>query len=150
MNVPEPIKGAGRCPSCGSRKVRRVPIPDTRFYATELEACCNCDAAWEPFDPAKLLDADIPRSSFVEPCNNCAFRPDSPEQRDTQKWRELMEQLKQGDGFYCHKGVPIDPASENGFQYPVDRQGKPIAHKLRLCRGYLNMLSRQLEKGEQA
>jgi hypothetical protein len=49
------------------------------------------------------------------PCDNCAFRPGSPEQADTAKWKELIAKLRAGGTFHCHKGVPIAPESEDGF-----------------------------------
>jgi len=46
-------------------------------------------------------------------------------------------QLRAGGAFHCHKGVPLDPEGEDGFDYPKDRP-----EKLRLCRGYLNALGK--------
>lgn len=153
------VAGAGRCPRCGSRSVKRVSKVGTGFYADILEACQNpaCDAVWEPIDTKLLLDARLPKtSSFTEPCDNCAFRHGSFEQSDPERWRKLMADLK-GDpddpygaltagGFYCHKGVPIDPAGEHGFAYPtkiVEIEGQAIEiqdrAKLRPCRGWLRM-----------
>jgi hypothetical protein len=127
--------------------VQRLAAPTSDFYSREIEVCLNCKVIWETFDPAHLLDKDMPTtSSFLEPCSNCAFRPGSPEQKDAGAWCQLVEQLKRGASFYCHKGVPIDPASEDGFAYPQDANGNKLQHKLRLCRGYLNMLSRQWDK----
>jgi hypothetical protein len=84
-------------------------------------------------------------SSFKEPCDNCAFRPGSPEQKDKARWAELMASLKENGRFYCHKGVPIDPKSEHGFAYPtklVCKELHPTAttedvKRLRMCRGWL-------------
>lgn len=59
-----------------------------------------------------------------------------PEQADTEEWKKTIASLKAGGGFYCHKGVPIDPSNENGFAYPEDGRNP---RKMRLCRGYLNM-----------
>ena len=143
------MKGAGRCPRCASRKVVRSEFPTELcgdFYARTLEVCGNCRAVWEPFDPADLLDHDDPSSSFREPCGNSAFRSDSPEQRDPETWTKLMDGLKQGDGrFYCHKGVPLDPAGEDGFAYP-----KHQPSKMRLCRGWLAMWGARMDKQIQA
>lgn len=147
---PSKVKGAGRCPKCGSRKVRSATIPKTGFYASAVESCVNCKAIWEPFDPSQLLDADLPRtSSFKEPCDNCAFRPGSVEQKNPEKWAELMASLKGGGRFYCHKGVPISPGSGHGFEYPTKPVSKELApgamfedvKKLRMCRGWLKMWS---------
>ena len=141
---PEPVKGAGRCPKCASRRTIRSKCDDprvTNFYSATLEICPNCKAIWEPFDPAQLLDPHIPTtSSFKEPCDNCAFRPGSVEQSDPKRWAELMADLKKHGSFHCHKGVPIDPDNENGFAYPTDRK------KLRLCRGWLKMWGARMDR----
>lgn len=85
-----------------------------------------------------MLDEGERLSSFKTPCDNCAFRKGSPEQRDPEKWQSLRDAVGYGTGrFYCHKGVPIDPENGVGFAYPKD--GKD-PKKLRLCRGYLNQL----------
>lgn len=134
------VRGGGRCPKCASRRVATIPVPPTEFYATTLEACLNCKSVWEPIDPAQIWDPDDPLCSFREPCGNCAFRPGSPEQADTAKWRELIASLRNGASFHCHKGVPIDPTDENGFAYPKNKA------KLRLCRGFLDMWGRTIAK----
>jgi hypothetical protein len=140
------IKGADRCPRCGSRKTSRAPFPTEEygnFYARVLALCLNpaCKASWEPFDPADLLDDGDPTSSFREPCDNCAFRAGSVEQSNPAKWAKLMSELKVNGAFYCHKGVPLDPASENGFAYPLHKRSK-----MRYCRGWLKMLSTRMDK----
>ena len=141
------MKGADQCPKCGSRKTADINQAITGFYAGEIRVCGNCGTAWEPFDEVALLDAGDPLSSFVEPCDNCAFRPGSTEQSDKDKWQELMTSLKEnGSAFYCHKGVPIAPGSEDGFAYPRDDAGRPVVKKLRICRGYLRMLKKNLGK----
>lgn len=152
------VKGAGRCPKCASRKTIHVSPPAEllgKFYADKLEVCVNCKAIWEPFDPVQLLDADRPTtSSFREPCDNCAFRPDSVEQRDPEKWAELMASLKSGGRFYCHKGVPIDPTGPHGFAYPTKAVSEELCpgvkhedvKRLRMCRGWLRMWGRQFDK----
>ncbi len=133
------MKGADQCPRCGSRAwiEPRVPSPG-RFYSDDARGCRNCGTLWEPFAVADLVDQDEQLSSFHHPCNNCAFRKGSPEQRDPEAFANLRAKLGwHGASFYCHKGVPIDPQNENGFAYPKD--GKD-PRKLRLCRGYLNQL----------
>ena len=127
------------CPKCGSRAVAYDPTMTAAGYGPGLAVCNNpaCHTMWEPFDPAQIWDKDDPLCSFRAPCNNCAFRPGSPEQEDTAKWRELIAQFKAGATFYCHKGVPITPTAEHGFAYP-DEGKNP--RKLRLCRGWLNGL----------
>lgn len=140
------MKGADQCPQCGSRKWMEPKAegidPPSDFYADNVRCCVNCQTIWEPFDPAQLLDPNRePLGAFNHPCGNCAFRKGSPEQRDPQGFARLRSQLGwHGASFYCHKGVPVDPLDPDGFRYPRDAGGKPITHKLRLCRGYLNQL----------
>jgi len=141
--MPEPIKGDGRCPKCASRKTARAEQPVTAFYSRTLEVCGNCGAAWEPIDRTLIWDPDDPYCSFSKPCDNCAFRPGSAEQQDVEKWKETIASLKAGGQFFCHKGVPLDLTPEgDGFAYPRDAKGDVIVRKMRLCRGYLNMLKR--------
>jgi len=130
--------GRGRCPVCLSTHVIAAPTPDglREFYGRELVVCL-CGAAWEPVDEAGIWNREDEMCSTKEPCDNCAFRPASPEQADKEKWNSMIEKLKTGQSFYCHKGVPIDPGGEDGFKYQ-----KHNRNKLRLCRGYLNALGK--------
>jgi hypothetical protein len=138
------MKGADQCPRCASRKVVDVFHPSPKgFFADTIRGCVNCQTVWEPFDPADTVDPEERNSAFLEPCNNCAFRPGSPEQQDVEDWKKTMASLKAGGRFYCHKGVPIDPKNKNGFAYPEDGKNP---RKLRLCRGYLNMWGAMMDK----
>lgn len=128
------MKGADQCPKCGSRRWSDVDQQVTDFYSAKLRVCGNCATAWEPFNQSDLLDDDDRYSSFKHPCDNCAFRKGSPEQRDKEGWESKMISMSFGNSFHCHKGVPVSPDSEIGFDYPADR------NKLRLCRGYLNSI----------
>lgn len=146
------MKGADQCPRCGSRRWADIENTVADFYGRTLRVCGNCRTAWESFDQADLLDADDRYSSFLEPCDNCAFRPGSHEQRDREEWKSLIERLGwpgdfPGAGrFYCHKGVPLDPEyhhGDSGYAYPVDAKGKYVTKRFRLCRGYLKVLGRK-------
>ncbi|MDH7973719.1 hypothetical protein QH494_16120 [Sphingomonas sp. AR_OL41] len=141
------MKGADQCPRCASRKWGDVEQAVTGFYAVSLRVCGNCATAWEPIDPAAIFDADDPLASFSEPCGNCAFRPGSPEQANTAEWKKTIAALKAGGNFYCHKGVPVTPGSEHGFDYP---EGGKNPRKLRLCRGFLNTLNKRFGRFEVA
>lgn len=147
--IPRHLRGSTKhCPKCGSSRVGYDPTLHHEGYGPGLASCLNCHALWEPFLPSQIWDPDDPLCSFKEPCNNCAFRPGSHEQADTEKWKRTLDSLKCGGVFYCHKGVPIDPDAENGFAYPhraivIEVDGKqiekqvPNARKLRMCRGFL-------------
>lgn len=129
-----------RCPKCGGTAVSFDPALTAHGYGPGLATCRSCTAVWEPFDMAQIWDPDDPVCAFREPCNNCAFRPGSPEQSDPEKWRDLIAKLRGGAHFYCHKGVPIEPGTEHGFAYPKERA------KLRLCRGFINAWGRWRDK----
>lgn len=152
--TPAHLRGSTKhCPKCASSKLTYGPNLKLRGYGPGLAVCRNCETMWEPFEPEQIWDATDPHCSFKEPCNNCAFRPGSPEQADPEKWKTLIDQLKCGASFYCHKGVPIEAGAEHGFAYPtrtvaLDVEGVPRTEKqmsdikkLRLCRGYLNALT---------
>lgn len=124
-----------QCPKCASRAVFVAADMEFEGYGPGIATCKNCKAIWEPFDPAQIWDTTDPVCSFKEACNNCAFRPGSNEQADREKWIAMLQSLRQGASFYCHKGVPIEPGAEHGFAYPKNRE------KLRICRGYLNALT---------
>ena len=135
-----PIPGTGQC--CPKGKSGRVVVHDTtdltdvKLYGRRIATCTDCRTAWEPIDESLIWDRSDPCASLSEPCENCVFRPGSPEQADTAKWKEMIASLRAGAAFHCHKGVPIEPGSEHGFAYPTDRR------KLRLCRGYLTALGK--------
>lgn len=123
-----------RCPACRARDFFDREIPPLssghHFYGPAIRTCRRCGAQWEP-EP-EPVDRLAPLDAWSAPCDNCAFRPGSPELEDVAAWRATLDSLRAGGGFYCHKGVVIDPASEHGFRYPAD------ATQLRLCRGFLN------------
>lgn len=140
-----------QCPKCGSRTVAVDPGAKVAGYGPGMATCANCKTIWEPFDPEQIWDKSDAHCSFKEPCNNCAFRPGSNEQRDRAQWKTMIGQLKKGGQFYCHKGVPITSDAKYGFAYPTktvrsDIAGPAAPHevedirKMRLCRGYLNAL----------
>lgn len=138
----KPVPGShGRCPKCKNTTVKSEILPKevAQGYGPELALCASCGAIWEPIDEGQIWDESDRYCSLSEPCDNCAFRPGSPEMEDKAKWRDLLAKLRAGSRFYCHKGVPIEPDAENGFAYPHKPDGTPNEKRLRLCRGYLNV-----------
>lgn len=148
------------CPACGSNAIVVVARPDVpenlrRLMSADYQFCCDCGAMWEPFPETYARDPVC-----AAPCDNCAFRPGSPEQQDKAGWKSLMASLKpQDDGkwgrFYCHKGVPLDQARPGNFLFPrrpVLIDGKPLRKadgtfatvedttRMRVCSGYLRMM----------
>ncbi|MEJ0046984.1 MAG: hypothetical protein WDN04_13345 [Rhodospirillales bacterium] len=118
----------------------------------EVGLCLVCESVWEAF-PALYVDDPV----CAEPCDNCAFRPGSPEQQDKEKWRALIESLDPNNApehhffagrFYCHKNVPIDlKAGPGNFLFPkrkVKFQGSETeiadTRRMRTCSGFLRMV----------
>lgn len=157
-----PWKPQPQCDSpCNSFDVVRLkagelPAP---MENCEHEFCRRCGAIWEAFPAEGRIEDPV----CSEPCDNCAFRPGSPEQQDRAGWKRLIETLKpDADGiptgrFYCHKGVPIDMKKGPGnFLFPqkaITSDGEPILEpstglsvmtedtaKMRTCSGFLRMV----------
>jgi hypothetical protein len=157
-----------RCPVCRSRHVILMPaatFPAASEIDCDWQGCRVCLAVWEPFPASYVRDPVC-----AEPCDNCAFRPGSPEQADPERWKALIESLKPDpDGFFtgrffCHKGVPIDMAKGPGNylfpRTPVLMDGEPVRNpdgsvvtmedtrKMRTCSGFLRMFWARLRKWE--
>lgn len=154
-----------RCPACRSSRLHTLPAAGLRPFGVEVDwqGCLDCAAVWEPFPSVYVRDPVC-----AEPCDNCAFRPGSPEQADPARWRELIDSMKPGpDGyftgrFYCHKGVPIDMTKGPGnFLFPqksITMDGEPLRNpdgtivttedvsKMRTCSGFLRMFWSRLRK----
>lgn len=149
-----------RCPACRSTRIVDMPTASLTHFdgvTCDWQGCRDCKAVWEPFPPVYARDPVC-----AEPCDNCAFRPGSPEQADPEGWRKLLESLKPDASygyftgqFYCHKGVPIDISKGPGnFLFPrtpalID--GQPVREdgaivttedvaKMRTCSGFLRMV----------
>jgi hypothetical protein len=155
-----------KCPACGSRRIKYLQAADfpSKFEIDcELGACLECKAIWEAFPPSYVRDPVC-----ADPCDNCAFRPGSPEQRDPVQWKAMIEKLKP-DGeqfftgrFYCHKGVQIDMTKGPGnFLFPTKpilMDGEPIKlddgsiatmaddRRMRVCSGFLRMFWARIRK----
>jgi hypothetical protein len=159
------------CPACRSRSIAVIKATDfppdivkDAGIDCDWHTCLDCKAIWEPFPPLYVRDVVC-----AEPCDNCAFRPGSPEQRDPERWAELMVSLKaagyDGQGwFYCHKGTPIDMSKGPGnFLFPkrpLTIDGDPVRNpdgtikmiedtsRMRTCVGFLRMLWARRAKAE--
>jgi hypothetical protein len=157
------------CPACRSRRVIDMPqadFPGQFKIDCDWQACLDCRAVWEPFPAVYARDPVC-----AEPCDNCAFRPGSPEQADPEKWKAMIDSLKPESSsgyftgrFYCHKNVPIDMTKGPGNflfpQKPVTMDGEPVRNpdgtivttedisKMRTCSGFLRMFWARLRKVE--
>jgi hypothetical protein len=158
------------CPACKSRDVKRIPLTEMPTALAEtarcdIECCQTCRAIWEPLPVAGYIEDPV----CAEPCDNCAFRPGAPEQRDSDKWREMIASLKPDSDswftgrFYCHKGVPIDqgkgfgnflfpkkPVTVNGEVLLDPATGNSVMtediSRMRVCSGFLRMFWAQAKK----
>jgi hypothetical protein len=159
-----------RCPACGGKRLAMILREQlTTFEAkSDYQCCLDCRALWEPFPASYARDPVA-----AEPCDNCAFRPGSPEQQDPEAWKQLMVSLKPGGDeygwldsgrFYCHKGVPIDQEKGPGnFLFPktpLMMDGEPVLNgdgtpkmiedikRMRVCSGFLRMVWAYRAKAE--
>lgn len=162
-----------QCPGCRSKRVKRICAPHAEplmqeHFGVDLEMCLDCEAIWEAFPAGGYVEDPV----CAEPCDNCAFRPGSPEQADKARWKALIDSLKpQGEEFgaarfYCHKGMPIDMGKGPGnFRFPertITMDGEIVRNpdgsavltadvgKMRTCSGFLRMFWAQLAKREAA
>jgi hypothetical protein len=152
--MPDP-RDLEACPACGSGRIACVLGLKDR-----LDFCMQCQRVWEPIPLDEPYTLDGEQLPFQVPCDNCAFRGNSPEraQEEGEFWKHLQLELAYGGQFYCHKGVPfsvvdgstglVDP-TDRGFEFPRIQKSADIAGKchpyqaydterMRLCRGYLN------------
>jgi prophage regulatory protein len=60
------------------RKAEAYAAGEPRPRPNRCPACLSCSAIWEAL-PSLYVEDPV----CAEPCDNCAFRPGSPEQRDT-------------------------------------------------------------------
>lgn len=144
----EPSDPRDRCPKCSHAGVARAKVKKGRFggYGPVIAVCQACKTLWEPVHHDLIKDPDDPLCSFSEPCDNCAFRPGSKEQRDPEEWATIKANIEASGGFFCHKGVPIEPNAKHGFAYPVGPDGKEVRGKMRYCRGWLNAWGARMDK----
>lgn len=129
------MKGADQCPRCGSDSVAHITLVDSSHIA----GCTKCQTLWEPFSPSDLSSPNNPNSIFKKPCENCAFRPGSPEREDPVKWQALWEELilTQGSAFFCHKGVPLSTEEGQSHEHPKCPDGTYDTKNMRHCAGWL-------------
>lgn len=145
-------------------QMARAKFPPEFEVDADWQCCLTCAAVWEAFPEVYVRDPVC-----AEPCDNCAFRPGSPEQQDPEKWKGLIASLKPDSSygyftgrFYCHKGVPIDMTKGPGNflfpQQPLTMDGEPVlladgtpattedTSKMRTCTGFLRLFWAQSRK----
>ncbi len=131
------------CPKCKSIRIERTTLPATGLSVRETlyDLCRDCATVWEAYPDDWCEDV-----VGAEPCDNCAFRPGSPEQDDPEGWKHLVEILRSGGEFRCHKGAPIlgllktPPKTEFDAAWVQKRGSK--------CAGFMRMVWAMHAKGE--
>lgn len=80
------------CPACNSTKTKTLELEDSLF-----SVCQDCAALFVP------ETREVPA---LQLCDDCAWRPGSPEREDPWKWLQMIETtIEGGQPFYCHKGL---------------------------------------------
>ncbi|MEL6886884.1 MAG: hypothetical protein AAFP87_20420 [Pseudomonadota bacterium] len=83
-------------PTCGGCGSVRLEFTCSGAYAV----CLDCLRLQEPEHRA---------DPHVQMCNNCAFRPGSPERAEPFSWMRFQERhIEDGVPFYCHKGLKVE------------------------------------------
>lgn len=83
------------CPACGSSSV---------IWADGTDEACACG------DCNQLYVPDFRPEPLKQMCDDCAFRPGSPERSDAYKWMQIIEAtiIEQQHPFHCHKGLACE------------------------------------------
>jgi len=145
----QPYRPPRVCPSCKSIRIEHVSAPPTALShrPTDYDVCRACGTVWEAYPDNWCEDV-----VGAEPCDNCAFRPDSPEQKSPEQWRELVAKLRAGGEFYCHKGAPIlgltHAKKTSDGNYEVEFDADWIRRRGRKCAGFMRMVWAMSAKGE--
>ena len=86
---------AQSCPACNSDRV---------IFSDLTQEACACLACGQLFVPEHRVDP------ATQLCDDCAFRPGSPERQDGYKWAEIIEAtiVEQIHPFHCHKGLACE------------------------------------------
>ena len=142
--VERKLPGLDVCPECGSPRLAMMRIHRTGGPDVVMAGCAvgGCGAIWEPVDPGILAAESDCTAPFTRPCDDCAFRPDSPERRDRAEWEALMRKFETGTRFYCHKGVPTEAVSADSdegtrYRFPRREDGQYDQSRMRFCAGWL-------------
>lgn len=135
----KPYRPPRVCPNCKSIGIERKTLPGINGLMTDYDMCRECATVWEAY-PINWCEDVV----GAEPCDNCAFRPGSPEQSDPAAWKELVAKLRSGNEFKCHKGAPIEGLDAGKPEF--DEQW--IRDRGRLCAGFMHMVWAMREKGE--
>lgn len=113
------------CPRCGGPVFASIGTAE----GVQMDCCGRCSIVWEREERA---------NPHAERCDNCAFRPGSPEQRDPEKWREIVDGTVRKHGvFYCHKRVPAT-IGEKGYEFQHEIGADGLVCNATECVGWLD------------
>ena len=83
------------CGGCGSSNLATTADAETQYAV-----CQDC---------LRLQEAETRANPATHMCDNCAFRPGSPERADPYRWFQIEEAtIFCGQPFYCHKGMATE------------------------------------------
>lgn len=138
------------CPNCKSIRIERTTLPPTGLShrATAYDLCRECATVWEAYPDDWCEDV-----VGADPCDNCAFRSGSPEQQDPKGWKTLIDALRAGQEFRCHKGAPIKGLFDrkrgtkpDTFEVEFDEDW--VQKHGRKCAGFMRLVWAMRDKGE--
>lgn len=113
------------CPRCLSPRIVLPPLEHA-----EAAVCLDC---------ARLFIPETRPDPAAQLCDDCAFRPGSPERVDPYKWAEIIQTtiVDAAHPFYCHKGMGCELRGQT-LHYLMPTEGEKVmtpcagwrAHKL--------------------
>ena len=120
------------CPKCGYGVVIEGPVTESG----PIDFCFSCQIVWE---------RETRKDPELECCNQCAFLPGSPEQKNPEEWRTIVDRtVKEHGVFLCHKRTPFDIV--DGHAHYRHREGGKLLYGTR-CHGWLKAKCSVLLKG---
>lgn len=109
------------CPACKSECWQAVNVE-----ATPVAVCMDCATVFVPEERAEPLR---------QLCDDCAWRPGSPERADPYRWAQLIEDtIEGGKPFYCHKGLTCRLEGQT-LHYQIPENG---TQGMTPCAGWLS------------
>ena len=107
------------CGGCGSANLLMTQDTDCSYAV-----CQNC---------LRLQEAETRADPCTHMCDNCAFRPNSPERADPYRWWQIEEAaIEGGQPFYCHKGMNAHLQGGTMTYLPGD-----LVETMQPCAGWL-------------
>jgi hypothetical protein len=112
------------CAGCGSRHLVTAYAEGGHYGV-----CLHCERLQEletRADPSRQL------------CDDCAFRPGSPERADPWGWMRMTERhIEDGVPFYCHKGLALEFDPQKAMMTVKVAPGLEAEATRKPCAGWL-------------